>query len=100
MALVRCMPQAPILPLSIASCAAAISFCAAILFGPSAIVSMVDSDFIRLSLLQPLIFAACAGTTARERAASTAAPIIVFFILFPHFDSKQSRRYCQNLQKD
>ena len=47
-ALLRCMPQAPILPLSIASCAAAISFCAANLPSPSAIASIVASVLVEV----------------------------------------------------
>src|SRR5262249_52427989 len=85
-ALERCIPQAPHLPLSIASCAAAISFSAAHLLSPSAMASTEASVFVRLSLLQPAAtLAACAGTTARVTAAIAAAPIIVLIMRLPHF---------------
>ncbi len=74
-ALFRCMPHPPMLPLSMASCAAAISFSAANLLSPSAMTSIADSVFARLALLQPPpIWAACAGATANATAAMAAAP--------------------------
>jgi hypothetical protein len=52
--------------------------------------STEDSVFVRLSLLQPaaILFAACAGTTAKVSAAIAAAPIIVLIMSFPHFCRK------------
>src|SRR5258706_15347566 len=65
MALLRCMPQAPILPLSIESCAIATSFWAMNLPSPSAMVSIMDSVLVRFGPLQPAaVWAALAGTTA------------------------------------
>src|SRR5664279_5194609 len=83
-ALPRCMPQAPILPLSIESCAYATSFCAAVLLSPSAMFSIMASVFSRFALLQPaLILAAWAGTTIDTTAAITAAPNSPFVMIFP-----------------
>ena len=81
-ALLRCMPQAPILPLSIASCAAAMCFCAADLASPSAMASTMDFGLVRFAPLQPPTLAACAGTTAKATAAIAATPSNFFIMLF------------------
>src|SRR6266540_682081 len=73
-ALLRCAAQTPALPLSSASCAAAISFWAAIFPSPSAMFSIIDSVLLRLSPLQPaLTRAASAGETAYAKTATAVA---------------------------
>ena len=79
--LAECIPHAPILPSSIAVCASMISFRPMSLFGPSAMASTMFSVFIMLSPLQPAIFAADAGATARITAAIAAAPSNLLIML-------------------
>src|SRR5689334_14312260 len=87
MALVRCMLQALILPLSQASWAAAISFCAVYLASPAAIASIAVSVFSRLAPLQPAacILAASAGPNALKAAIKSAAPISFLVIVLPRW---------------
>src|SRR5882672_6076654 len=98
-ALLRWAAQAPILPLSIASCACAISFCATILPSPSAMASIMDSVLLKLSPLQPPIFAADAGTIANATAAIAAAPsnLLIMFVSNPHLEqSGVIAEICEN----
>src|SRR5215203_515324 len=83
-ALLRCAAQAPALPLSNASWAAAISFCAAIFPSPSAMFSIIVSVLLRLSQLQPaLTRAASAGETAYARAAIAVAASNLLSMITP-----------------
>ncbi len=83
-ALLRCAAQAPVLPLSIASWAAAISFWAAIFPSPSAMFSIIVSVLLRLSPLQPaLTRAASAGETANAKAAIAVAASNLLSMVIP-----------------
>src|SRR3954451_18834660 len=91
-ALLRCAPHAPILPLSSESCAAAISFCATNLPSPSAMFSIAVSVFSRLAELQPpaACLAAWAGTTANATAAIAITPSN-FVMTLPSFSCSWAR---------
>src|SRR6266508_311572 len=97
-ALLRCAAQTPALPLSNASCAAAISFWATIFPSPSAMFSIIVSVLLRLSPLQPaLTRAASAGETAYARAAIAVAASNFLSMVTP-FLFLDRRRRCR-LQK-
>src|SRR5207253_9907583 len=93
--LLRCDAQASILPLSIASWAAAISFWAAIFPSPSAMFSIIVSVLLRLSPLQPaLTRAASAGETANARTAIAVAASNLLSMVTP-FLFLDRRRHCR-----
>src|ERR1700730_5218237 len=97
-ALLRWAEHTPILPPSMASCACATSFCAAVLPSPSTMAAIIDSVFDKFSPLQPAFFAADAGTTAYAMATIAAAPSNLLIMLL--FNTQKNRpsfiaRFCE-----